>query len=50
MRYSGNTNRIYIHFFKSLLDYFPDTPPEEISDDQINLYMSHLLMTKKVLL
>jgi site-specific recombinase XerD len=48
MRYSGNTNRIYIHFFKSLLDYFPDTPPEEISDDQINLYMSHLLMTKKV--
>ena len=48
MRYSENTKRIYIHFFKSLLGYFPDTPPEEISDDQINLYMSHLLMTKKV--
>lgn len=48
MRYSENTKKIYINFFKSFLNYFPDTPPEEISDDQVNHYMKHLLMTKKV--
>ena len=48
MRYSENTKRVYVNFFKSFLNYFPDTPPEEISDDQVNRYMNHLLMTKKV--
>lgn len=48
MRYSENTKRVYINFFKSFLNYFPDTSPEEISDDQVNRYMNHLLMTKKV--
>lgn len=47
MRYSENTKKIYTHFFRNFLNYFPDTPVDEISDDQVNQYMKHLLSDRK---
>lgn len=48
MRYSENTKKIYINFFRNFLNYYPETPADEITDDQVSRYMQHLLVTKKV--
>ena len=48
MRYSENTKKVYINFFRHFIDYFRDIPLDEITDDQVNAYMQHLLVTKKV--
>ncbi len=47
-RYSENTKKIYINFFGQFINYFPEIAIDEISDDQVNNYMKHLLATKKV--
>lgn len=33
MRYSKNTKKIYTHFFRGFINYFPETPIDEITDD-----------------
>ncbi|MEX2231579.1 MAG: site-specific integrase, partial [Cyclobacteriaceae bacterium] len=48
MRYSLNTKKVYINFFTRFLNYFSATSVDEISDDQVNEYMRHLLLTRKV--
>lgn len=48
MRYSKNTKKIYTHFFRGFINYFPETPIDGITDDQVNQYMKYLLATKKV--
>lgn len=48
MRYSGNTQTMYVHYFERFLRYFHDTAADEISDDQIHRYMQQLLHTKKI--
>lgn len=48
MWYSENTRRTYINIFKNFLNHFPETPVDQITDDQVNLYMKHLLNTRKV--
>ena len=39
MRYSENTKKIYVNFFSNFLNYFPETPLDQITDDQVNEYM-----------
>jgi integrase/recombinase XerD len=48
MRYSENTKKIHVNFFRNFINYFPATALDEITDDQVNLYMQHLLVTKRV--
>ena len=48
MRYSKNTKKIYVNFSGQFVNHFPGHLMDEISDDQINQYMHHLLSTKKV--
>lgn len=48
MRYSENTKKTYVNFFRQFINHFPDNRIDAISDDQINQYMRHLLTTKKV--
>ncbi len=48
MRYSENTKRTYVGLFGQFINYFPETAIDEISEDQINVFMKYLLHTKKV--
>lgn len=48
MRYSENTKKVYVSLFGNFLHYFFPTSPEDITDEQVNLYMQHLLIRKKI--
>ncbi|MEO5600645.1 MAG: site-specific integrase [Cyclobacteriaceae bacterium] len=48
MRYSDSTKKIYINYFAQFINYFPDTEIDEISDEQVNRFMQHLLAARKV--
>jgi integrase/recombinase XerD len=48
MRYSENTKKVYVSLFGNFVNYFADTSLEEITDDQVNRYMQHLLVRKKI--
>lgn len=47
-RYSPSTIRSYTSLFRDFINYFPEVPPEEISEDQIRLYQDYLVNTRKV--
>jgi site-specific recombinase XerD len=48
MRYSQNTKKTYVSLFCQFINFYPKTNISEISEDQINVFMKHLLDTKKV--
>jgi integrase/recombinase XerD len=48
MRYSVNTKRTYISLFTQFLNYFPSTLPDEITDEQVNTFMKHLVNHRQV--
>jgi integrase/recombinase XerD len=48
MRYSPSTKRTYTNFFERFINHFPDTEVNEISDDEVNVFMQHLITTKQV--
>lgn len=48
MRYSENTKKVYVSFFRDFINHFPGTPVDAITDDGVNQYMRHLLEEKKI--
>lgn len=42
-RYSENTKNTYISVFSKFLEFFSDTRPEEITDEQIRTYILHII-------
>jgi integrase/recombinase XerD len=48
MRYSENTAKTYTYLFTQFINYFPHTPIDTISEDDIHVFMQHLLLTRKV--
>jgi integrase/recombinase XerD len=48
MRYSENTKKIYISLFGNFVHYFAGSSVDEITEEQVNRYMQHLLFTKKI--
>lgn len=48
MRYSPNTKKTYEGLFRRFINHFPATDIDAISEDQVNVFMKHLLDTKKV--
>jgi integrase/recombinase XerD len=48
MRYSPNTKKTYVSLFNQFINHYPKMNINEISEDQINVFMKHLLDTKKV--
>ncbi|HEY5823727.1 MAG TPA: site-specific integrase [Cyclobacteriaceae bacterium] len=48
MRYSENTKKSYTGLFSQFINFFPHTAIDSITEDQVNLFMKHLLSTRKV--
>jgi site-specific recombinase XerD len=48
MRYSENTVKTYTNIFTQFINYFPHKPVDTITEDDIHVFMQHLLVTKKV--
>lgn len=47
-RYSENTKNTYISVFSKFLEYYSDTKPEDITDEQIRTYLLHIIEKQKV--
>jgi site-specific recombinase XerD len=47
-RYSESTVRTYVGNFTSFLNFYPEQHPDQITEEQIRMYMQFLVLTKKV--
>ncbi len=47
-RYSRSTVQTYVHYFKELINHFPATPIDEISEAQIKEFMRYLVLDRRV--
>ncbi len=47
-RYSASTINTYTHFFTEFINYFSDTEPEEITEEDIKRYLDYKVSKKKV--
>ena len=47
-RYSPNTVQTYLSLFEQFLNYFPDTPPEKLGNEEVMIFQTYLVKEKKV--